>query len=187
MYALEYARKRPITMTDTTPRCSNCRSYADEWTIIGGRLLCWECAENGASISLNPIPEFIDMVEMGFTAWQIFDWWMVTKEGMTEKEWAKKRDVEVQAVYEKINKVDTSLGDEQPPIRDVAVNQSQEPSTPLTNLGGIGEAIAKRLNDRGYQSVEDLAGISRPELLTVDRVSEGRADRILDEVAKRTE
>lgn len=99
-------------MTDNVPRCSNCRSPAEEWTIIGGRLLCWECAESDSPFSPNPIPKLVEMVEKGLTAQQILDWWLVKKEGLTEAEWAEKRNVTVQTVNERVNQACDTLEDD---------------------------------------------------------------------------
>jgi hypothetical protein len=72
----------------------------------------------------------------------------------------------------------------------VAVDRTQTPSNPdpsLLGVAGIGVALADRLSDRGYETIEDLATATREELLSIDNLGEKRADRIMADVASRTE
>ena len=77
-----------------------------------------------------------------------------------------------------------------PGEREVAVDRSQTPGDrvpTLTDVDGIGPALADRLPRHGYETVEDLAAAMREELLAVDRLGEERADQIMADVSGRTE
>jgi hypothetical protein len=74
-----------------------------------------------------------------------------------------------------------------PREREVAVDREQTPSkhsASLTDVEGIGPALARRLTAAGYETVEDLADVTREELLAVDELGGKRADRIMADVGK---
>ena len=77
-----------------------------------------------------------------------------------------------------------------PGEREVAVDRTQTPTDrkpSLIDIDGIGPKFADRLRDHGYETVEDLAAATRADLLTIDRLGERRADRIMADVSGRTE
>ena len=73
------------------------------------------------------------------------------------------------------------LGFKTPAVREIAVGRDR--TGELTDIAGIGEAVANRLRDRGYSSPEDLVGITREELLEVKGLSSTRVDRILRDLS----
>ena len=75
------------------------------------------------------------------------------------------------------------LGFKTPSIREIAVEGDRR--SELVDVDGIGEAVAQRLRDQGYSSPEDLEGIAREDLLEIEGVSTGRADRILADLGSR--
>ena len=75
-----------------------------------------------------------------------------------------------------------------PGERDVAVDRGQTPGPvppSLTDLDGIGSALADRLTNEGYDTVEDLADATREDLLAIDGLGERRARFIMADVADR--
>ena len=78
---------------------------------------------------------------------------------------------------------DGMLGFKTPSVREIAVESDCRGE--LVDVDGIGEAVAERLRDRGYNSPEDLEGIAREDLLEIESVSTGRADRILADLDER--
>ena len=72
--------------------------------------------------------------------------------------------------------------------REVAVDRGQTPGErppSLTDIDGIGPALASRLTDEGYGTVEDLADATREDLLAIDSLGERRARLIMADVADR--
>jgi hypothetical protein len=55
----------------------------------------------------------------------------------------------------------------------------------LTDVDGIGSALADRLSAAGYETIEDLADATREDLLAIDNLGERRARRIMADVADR--
>jgi hypothetical protein len=76
------------------------------------------------------------------------------------------------------------LGFKTPTVREVAIEHDR--TSELTGVDGIGEAVAGRLRERGYQSAEDLFGITREELLEIEGLSSTRVDRALDDLSTRS-
>ena len=76
------------------------------------------------------------------------------------------------------------LGFKTPTVREVAIDHDR--TSELTSVDGIGEAVAGRLRERGYQSAEDLFGITREELLEIEGLSSTRVDRALDDLSTRS-
>jgi hypothetical protein len=75
-----------------------------------------------------------------------------------------------------------------PGEREIDVDREQTPSEPspaLTDIDGIGPALADRLGAAGYETIEDLADATREELLAIDRLGVARADRIMADVTAR--
>lgn len=75
------------------------------------------------------------------------------------------------------------LGFKTPAVREIPGGNARR--SELVDVEGIGEAVAQRLRDRGYSSPEDLEGIAREDLLEIEGVSTGRADRILADLGSR--
>lgn len=77
-----------------------------------------------------------------------------------------------------------------PGEREVAVDRAQTPgerAPSLTDIGGIGPALAERLTSAGYATVDDLANATREDLLAIDELGERRARRIMADVSDRGE
>jgi hypothetical protein len=74
-----------------------------------------------------------------------------------------------------------------PGEREIDVDRSQAPRKPaptLTDIAGIGPALADELATRGFETVADLADADREELLAIDQLGEKRADRILNDIPR---
>ena len=74
-----------------------------------------------------------------------------------------------------------------PGEREITVDRSQAPRKPaptLTDIAGIGPALADELATRGFETVADLADADREDLLAIDQLGEKRADRILDDIPR---
>ena len=76
------------------------------------------------------------------------------------------------------------LGFKTPTVREIPVERDR--TSKLTDVAGIGEAVADRLRERGYESPEDLVGITREELLGIEGLSSTRVDRALDDLSTRS-
>ena len=75
------------------------------------------------------------------------------------------------------------LGFKLPAIREIPADRSRVYD--LTAIDGIGEAVADRLQDLGYNSPEELADVSRETLLGVDGVTPTRAERAIADLQDR--
>jgi hypothetical protein len=76
------------------------------------------------------------------------------------------------------------LGFKTPTIREIPVERDR--TSELTDVAGIGETVADRLREHGYESSEDLVGITREELLGIEGLSSTRVDRALDDLSTRS-
>lgn len=75
-----------------------------------------------------------------------------------------------------------------PGERNVTVDRGQtpvEPTPSLTDIDGIGPALADRLPDEGYETVEDLADATREDLLAIPSLGKRRARLIMADVTDR--
>jgi predicted flap endonuclease-1-like 5' DNA nuclease len=76
------------------------------------------------------------------------------------------------------------LGFKTPTVREIQVERDRMGE--LTDVAGIGEAVADRLRERGYESPEDLVGITREELLEIEGLSSTRVDQAHDDLSTRS-
>lgn len=76
-----------------------------------------------------------------------------------------------------------------PGQRELTVNREQTPTDDgdpnLTDVDGIGAALAERLSDHGIESVEELAEVTREDLLKIHRLGPDRADSIMADIGNR--
>lgn len=75
-----------------------------------------------------------------------------------------------------------------PGERNVTVDRAQTPRQPaptLTDIDGIGPALADELATRGFETVADLKDATREDLLAIPQLGDSRADRILDDIRSR--
>ena len=65
-------------------------------------------------------------------------------------------------------------------------SETKKGPTPLTDLSGVGDSLAKRIIDGGFKSVEEIAELETEDLIEIKGISPPKAEALLTEARKIT-